>query len=266
MAAVLAPLAVSSTALAERWLRPVAGGVARPFTYNRGAPFAAGAHRGADLAAPPGTPVRAACNGRVVHAGAVAGSDEVVSLLCGARRVTHLPLARVVVHAGAWVHAGAPIGTLAAGHDGLHVGVRREGDPFSYEDPMALLPVPDVPSAPAPRLAPRARTPRLAPRARAPRLGPRARTPRLAPRARSPRLAPRARIGRLGARDRAPRAAAPRRAPPSGPTYWPVWAGLAALLCAAAGSRPVALRRRSIAPARDARPAAAPQMSPARTR
>ena len=40
VAAVLAPLAVPSTALAERWQRPVPGEVARPFSYSRAAPFA----------------------------------------------------------------------------------------------------------------------------------------------------------------------------------------------------------------------------------
>ena len=58
VAAVLVPLAITSTALAERWLRPVPGEVARPFSYAREAPFAAGAHRGVDLVAPPGTAVR----------------------------------------------------------------------------------------------------------------------------------------------------------------------------------------------------------------
>ena len=67
---VLALLAIPSAALAERWLRPVPGEVARAFHFSRGAPFAAGAHRGADLAAPPGTAVRAACAGTVAFAGA----------------------------------------------------------------------------------------------------------------------------------------------------------------------------------------------------
>src|SRR5215217_2324072 len=80
VAAVLAPLAVPCSALAERWLRPVSGEVARSFSYARAAPFVRGAHRGVDLAAPPGTAVRAACAGRVVYAGPVPGSDEVVSM------------------------------------------------------------------------------------------------------------------------------------------------------------------------------------------
>ena len=72
--------------------------------------------------------MRAACAGRVVHAGAVAGRDKVVSTTCGTRRVSYLPLAVVAVRAGARIRAGAPIGTVAPGHGGLHLGVRREGD------------------------------------------------------------------------------------------------------------------------------------------
>jgi murein DD-endopeptidase MepM/ murein hydrolase activator NlpD len=225
VAAVLAPLAVPSTALAERWLRPVSGEVARPFTYDRGAPFAAGAHRGADLAARPGTAVHSACSGRVVHAGAVVGRDQVVSVRCGARRVSYLPLATVAVAAGARIRAGASIGALAAGHGGLHFGVRREGDPFGYEDPMTLLPAPGTPFPPAPRgTTPRGTNPRPAvPRVSAPRPAPQ-RAPRL-----SPQPAPRPLAG---------------PAPPSSPVPWPVWAGLAFVLSGAAGSGTVALRRR----------------------
>ena len=210
VAAVLAPLAVPSTALAERWLRPVPGEVARPFAYDRGSPFAAGAHRGADLAARPGAPVRAACSGLVIHAGAVAGQSDVVSIRCGARRVSHFPLAAVTVEAAERIRAGARIGTLAAGHDGLHIGVRRERDPFGYEDPMTLLPAPDKPFSPAPRpLAPRPPAPKLAPRVTSPRF-------------------------------------ALRRAPPPTPA-WPVWVGLAALIAGAAGSGTIVARRSATA-------------------
>ena len=234
VAAVLAPLAVPSTALAERWLRPVPGEVARPFSYASAAPFTAGAHRGADLAARPGTPVRAACAGRVIHAGAVAGHGGVVSMRCGARRVSYLPLAALTVEAGAAVRAGAPLGVVARGHGGLHVGVRREGDPFGYEDPLTLLSAPERPFAPAP-LRVRGRAPRrLAPRAPAPV----ARRSPLRPDA--PR-APAPVAGRSPLRPDAPRAR------PSSPAPWPVWAGLAALLSGTAGSGTVAVRRRRLA-------------------
>lgn len=223
VAAALAVLAVPSTAVAERWQRPVPGEVARPFEYDRSAPFTAGAHRGADLAAAPGAPVRAACAGRVIHAGAVAGRHHVVSTRCGARRVSYLPLTAMVVRVGENVRAGARIGSVAAGHDGLHLGVRREGDPFGYEDPMALLPAPDRPSPPmAPRVAPRPASPRVAARQASPRVAPRPVTPRVT-------LRP-----------------APRRAPSSSPAPWPVWAGLGLLLSGAAGSGAIVARRRSV--------------------
>jgi hypothetical protein len=205
---------------------PVPGDIARAFTYQRAAPFAAGRHRGADLAAPPGTPVRAGCGGRVAWAG-----NGVVTMRCGAWRVTHLPLATIVVRPGTRVSAGTRIGTLGrtARHTGLHLGVRRAGDRFAYVDPAPLLAAarrPPVPVAPAPRRPPRGLR-RAAPRAprSAPRTVPRA-APRIAPRA-APRTAPR--------RD-APRAAAPPvRVSPPGLAPWPAWLGLALLLLGAAG-------------------------------
>jgi murein DD-endopeptidase MepM/ murein hydrolase activator NlpD len=229
MAAVLVPLAVPSAALAERWLRPVPGEVARPFSYTRASPFARGAHRGADLAARPGTPIRSACSGAVVHAGPVAGHGRVVSVRCGARRVSYLPLATSAVRAGTQVRAGTPIGTVGTGHGGLHVGVRREADRFGYEDPLALLSARRRPPGPVPIAAPR-RPPRAVPR---PVAAPRPPLPRAL--ARRPATQPRA-----ARRHVSPRAVAP----------WPVWTGLALLLAGAAGSGSVALRRRRRAASR----------------
>ena len=223
LAAVLVPPAVPSAALAERWLRPVPGEVARTFHYSRGAPFTPGAHRGVDLAAPPGTAVRSACAGRVVHAGRVAGRG-VVSVRCGARRVTHLPLRSIGVRAGARVRAGASIGTLGAGHGGLHLGVRAEGDPFGYVDPMTLLPGAERP---------------LAPVAARPRRG-RPRTIRLPPRAGPVTL-------RAPARPLTAPVSPPHVVPVGGGAApWPVWAGMALVACGVAGSGAgwVALRRR----------------------
>jgi hypothetical protein len=132
-----------------------------------------------------------------------------VSIRCAGRRVSHGPLAAVAVRPGAVVRAGAAIGTLAAGHRGLHVGVRREADPFGYEDPAGLLPATRRPSAPLP--------PPARPRGPAPR-----------PRAGLPR----------------PAAPAPHR--PAAPATAPglVWAGLALLATGAAGTGTLALRRR----------------------
>ena len=68
-ALVAAAALLAIAAPAHAWLRPVPGAVARGFAYSPAAPFAAGRHRGADFAARPGEPVRAACTGRVALRG-----------------------------------------------------------------------------------------------------------------------------------------------------------------------------------------------------
>src|SRR3954447_24428364 len=117
-------------------LPPLPGPVVRAFTYSPARPFAAGAHRGLNFSGAAGAVVRAACTGRVAWARA-----PVVTLRCGPWRVTLLPLATLSVRPGTWVHAGTRVGTLGRvpGHPGLHLGVRRAGDPFGYVDPEPML-------------------------------------------------------------------------------------------------------------------------------
>ncbi|HEX5619350.1 MAG TPA: peptidoglycan DD-metalloendopeptidase family protein [Solirubrobacteraceae bacterium] len=181
-------LAVFAPPAAATWRPPVDGGLTRPFAVTTN-PFEAGQHRGIDLRAAPGTPVRAPCAGRVVVADRVGTTGGVVTLRCGRWRVTHLPLATIAVHAGTPVARGARLGTVAAAgtpgklgtgaaHAGLHLGVRREGERFGYVDPLRFLaPTPSAPLAPIGR-APRGR--RDLPPAR----------PRAAPPATSPHVAP----------------------------------------------------------------------------
>jgi len=243
MAAVLVPLAVPSAALAERWLRPVPGEVARSFSYARATPFASGAHRGADLAAREGAPVRSACAGTVVHAGSVAGQGRVVSVRCGARRVSYLPLARVTVRAGATIRAGTPIGTVAAGHGGLHLGVRREADRFAYEDPLTLIAPSGRPRVPVP-IAVRLRPPPSAVPRPVPAPRPALR-PGTAPRVAAPRVvAPRPAAPLVTSS--VPRGASSPDARLRSVAPWPVWAGLGLLLGGSVGSGAIAVRRRRV--------------------
>ncbi|MFC3411970.1 M23 family metallopeptidase [Streptomyces lusitanus] len=102
-------------------------------------------HRGVDLAAPPGTPVRAVADGRVSFAGRVAGKGVVSVELAGTGdpplRTTYEPV-RASVPQGAEVRAGEVIGTVEAGGchctaPCVHWGLLR-GD--TYLDPLSLLP------------------------------------------------------------------------------------------------------------------------------
>ncbi|HEV2787629.1 MAG TPA: M23 family metallopeptidase, partial [Solirubrobacteraceae bacterium] len=111
---LLLPVAAASAlapavAAARGWQLPVEGEVLRLFAVGPDR-YAAGQHRGVDLAAPAGAPVRAACAGRVTFAGRVPRGGRTVSVRCGRLVATYQHLASVAVRRGEAVAAGARIG------------------------------------------------------------------------------------------------------------------------------------------------------------
>jgi murein DD-endopeptidase MepM/ murein hydrolase activator NlpD len=232
----------AGSAVARGWIRPVDGAVARAFSVGPDR-FAAGQHRGVDLAAAPGSPVRAACGGRVSFAGRVPGGGRTVSVRCGALIATYQHLGGVAVARGQVVMPGGRIGRIgragaAAPRPHVHLGARVAAT-GQYRDPLALLAgAPRGPLAPVPW----ARRSPPTPAARRP-------PPRWLRPARAPRPLPAA-VRLPAARPVRPPAAttAVRRLP------WPVWAGLAlvALGLPLSGGLLVVRRRRRTLP----RPAA----------
>ncbi|MGW3987302.1 murein hydrolase activator EnvC family protein [Streptomyces sp. NPDC004830] len=106
--------------------------------------YAAG-HRGVDVTAPPGAPVRAVAAGRVSFAGGVAGRGVISVELTGTGdpplRTTYEPVT-AAVEKGEQVAAGQVIGTVARTGSHctatcVHWGLRR-GE--TYLDPLSLLP------------------------------------------------------------------------------------------------------------------------------
>ncbi|MFE0452514.1 peptidoglycan DD-metalloendopeptidase family protein [Streptomyces sp. NPDC058914] len=99
-------------------------------------------HRGVDLEAPAGSPVRAVTGGRVSFAGRVAGRGVVSVELTGTDlRTTYEPVT-ASVRKGDEVAAGEPVGTVEAtgSHCAatcVHWGLLR-GE--AYLDPLSLLP------------------------------------------------------------------------------------------------------------------------------
>jgi hypothetical protein len=133
-------------AAAEGWIWPVHGPVIARFAYARANPFVRGQRRGVDIAAPRGTPVVAACAGRVRFAGTIGTSGRTVSVACGRYVVSYLHLDRIATRRGARLGAGDSVGTV--GTTGrrrevsphLSFGVRRSVDRWGYVDPLRLLP------------------------------------------------------------------------------------------------------------------------------
>jgi hypothetical protein len=144
---------------------PVKGEVITPYR-NGTDPYAAGQHRGIDIAASLGTPVVASADGEVRFAGTAGTSGLTISIRTGdGYDTSYLHLSSLAVRAGAQVSAGDRIGavgttgTRSASAPHLHFGVRDAGTRHAYHDPLSFLPPPPVapepnPPAPAPAPAP----------------------------------------------------------------------------------------------------------------
>ena len=138
----------------------------RPFAVGPDR-FAAGQHRGIDLAAPPGARVLAACGGRVSFAGRVPRGGRTVSVRCGSLVATYQHLGSVAVARGQIVMAGGRIGRAGRARPAPHVHLgARVAATGEYRDPLALFAgAPRGPLAPIP--APRRAPPVPPPRGRA---------------------------------------------------------------------------------------------------
>ncbi|MEV1082239.1 M23 family metallopeptidase [Streptomyces sp. NPDC050211] len=143
MPAAPPPLDPTVPAIARTWPVGVRPSVVRGWeppatTYGRG-------HRGVDLTATPGTPVRAVAPGRVSFAGRVAGkgviSVELTETGAPPLRTTYEPVSPSLKK-GDEVEAGEVVGTVEAGGSHcttrcMHWGLLR-GE--TYLDPLKLLP------------------------------------------------------------------------------------------------------------------------------
>ena len=146
------------------WTWPVSGEVITPYRFG-GDPYAAGQHRGIDIAAPDGAPVVAAASGEVRFAGMVGSSGLTISIRTADGRydTSYLHLSSASVSEGEQVAAGQRVGAVgrsgerAAELPHLHFGVRDAGTEHGYHDPLGFLPpAADAPNGPRGAPAPHA--------------------------------------------------------------------------------------------------------------
>lgn len=142
--AAAAALVIAPSAYAWTW--PVAGPVLRPFALADD-PYAGGQHRGVDIGAEPGSPVRAPAAGTVSFAGTVPGGGKTITIRTDdGWAVTLLQLGEIAALRGAVVDEGAVIAVSGPSVDAVtnephvHLGIRVAADPNGYVDPLTLLP------------------------------------------------------------------------------------------------------------------------------
>ncbi|MEA2361093.1 MAG: hypothetical protein QOD71_238 [Thermoleophilaceae bacterium] len=165
-AATLAAVLLTAAPARADWIWPVRGEVITPYR-NGDDPYAAGQHRGIDIAADPGTPVVAAAGGEIRFSGTAGSSGLTVSIRTddGVYDTSYLHLSTTAVRTGERVAAGQRIGAVgttgvrSAERPHLHFGVREAGSRHAYHDPLAFLPPPAVAperprTTPAPSPAP----------------------------------------------------------------------------------------------------------------
>ena len=161
-AASLAALCLSGPASAWSW--PADGDVLRPFTLG-GDAYAAGQHRGIDVAGAEGSAVRAPASGTVSFAGSLPTYGRGVTILTSdGYAVTLVHLGSIGVAKGDTVAEGSSVGTMGSSGEAehavpsVHLGVRVATEAEGYVDPLGLLPprpaAPAQPPAPSPAPAP----------------------------------------------------------------------------------------------------------------
>jgi peptidase M23-like protein len=131
---------------AHAWTWPVEGPVLRPFNLGSD-PYAAGLHRGIDIAAQPGAAVQAPAPGLVSFAGNVPRNGQTLTIsTADGYAVTLVHLGSLAVARGATVGEGATVGTIGPSGEAehaegyVHLGVRVAAEPEGYIDPLTLLP------------------------------------------------------------------------------------------------------------------------------
>jgi len=155
LAALLFLCLLALPTAAAAWTWPVDGRVLRPFTFDPAHPYAAGQHRGLDIAAAAGSAVRAPAGGTVTFAGTVPDGGKTLSIETHAGyTATLLHLGSLGVARGAHVDEGGKVAT-GGGEGFVYFGLRTTGNPQGYVDPLAFLPAPDAstPTVPAPEPA-----------------------------------------------------------------------------------------------------------------
>jgi hypothetical protein len=158
-AALLLVLLAAAPASAD-WVWPVEGEVITPYR-NGDDPYAAGQHRGIDIAAAIGTTVVAAAGGEVRFAGTAGSSGITVSIRTadGLFDTSYLHLSSTAVRKGQRVATGEAVGAVgttgvrSAARPHLHFGLRDAGTRHAYHDPLTFLPPPAL-APPRPRPAP----------------------------------------------------------------------------------------------------------------
>lgn len=126
------------------WLWPVEGPILRGFDPPD-SPYGSG-HRGIDIAAAPGTPVRAPADGTVAFAGPIGGRLFLTIDHGGGVESTYSWLGALAVRKGDRVTRGAIVASTGWGHTGatvphLHLGVKVDDvyvDPLDHLGPVSV--------------------------------------------------------------------------------------------------------------------------------
>ena len=160
-------LALVSGPSAMAWAWPVDGAVLRGFSVS-GDTYAAGQHRGIDIALGASSAIRAPVSGEVTFAGRVPTNGLTVTIATGDYKTSLTHLGALRVRRGASVVEGdvvaepGPSGEAEYDLPYVHLGI-RVGASESYVDPLELLPprsaaspppAPEAPPAPLPQPTP----------------------------------------------------------------------------------------------------------------